>query len=161
MLVSYFSSVTAAFHIAETSVVGAGENSGNTTVGSYLYLVAGTPAPVGHDVYHTGSFGGTTHGVLEKTCVVVGPTNVGTGVTCTNIGSMKALEGDSGGPVYWYSATLQYPYVVPEGIEWGSAQETVYVTHLGQYVTHSVTLYSPLSAIESDLGATMNPATVQ
>jgi len=82
-------------------------------------------------------------------------------VTCTNIGSMKALEGDSGGPVYWYSATLQYPYVVPEGIEWGSAQETVYVTHLGQYVTHSVTLYSPLSAIESDLGATMNPATVQ
>ena len=146
-----YSSTSPDYKIAESSVIGTGNNSGNTTVGNYWSVAIpqrGGARMVGQTLYKTGRTTGTTTGPILGTCVYVPPDpQFNVSVTCANVAQMDDQPGDSGAPVYYWLSVLNPSWRIPEGIAFGSAVSNGMVT----------ALYNTWDQLEADLGVTMNP----
>jgi hypothetical protein len=136
------------FKVAETQVIGTGNNPGNLTVANYWTMNDWyTNRMMGDAVYKTGRTTGTTTGPIASTCTTTAPDDTyGAVVVCAHWAQMFSGNGDSGAPVYY----LQIPDAPdrrrPEGVLFGGGSDGV---------DHFI-LYSSIDKIQLLLGVTLD-----
>jgi len=147
---AYFSGVNGDFKVAETSSIGTGSGSGNTTVGNYWSVAdwRGDYRQMGDTVYKTGRTSGTTKGPVVSTCTFTTPDPVyHAAIYCAHIARMNDQPGDSGAPVYYLRVPLAPDWRYPEGLAFGSA-----------FIDGQIhMLYNSWDQLQTDLGVLLDP----